>query len=609
MSMPQDPRAPYRQQRWIEVINNSGETILPGSVMEVTSASQPDTGRTAERVVRPTKDGVANFLICGPVTIQSGGTGFGTNDFPVYARYNTSASPVNGDEWGPTKDSWVLSKGRNGVLIDGDATSVNGVDLVRVKRNDKLVLVEIKESEYLLSNESAQAYLLQPDGAGGWDRTDGSVEVTVFDSTGTASLWGGDLVWCEIKPGQSGRYEVVQNGMPRDPDIILIRNDSSGARDRFDVLAIDVPLVLPSVSEQQFNRRVAVSGITPAATTDGTTHVGQWAMLIEPAAEDAIVRAATGGTWSCVVDLKHPEQKWCDIAHESHVLTSNWYGRGQILWHEKWGEETFEAGEGSAIVHISNFHSEWLDGMVDEASGIAFDATGTVEIMWKGAVTDPLATVEAKYDWLQVGPSVIDDNGRVRIAYNREQHRWIIVQAIKSAAAFQAYGVGGFQSFGVDDGGGFAWGDPYRLDAYPESSVPWLKPSGVAGWTYNEGDREWTCVVPGWYDFDVAATVSAPHYLESTPTGVAETYCIELEINHLRGSSDGRIARSHVEPFGVYDNNYAGHISGVHARGWFLCEVGDKFWAHVKVVRRPDDSSSENHATLFDCKFIVQQIV
>lgn len=237
--------------------------------------------------------------------------------------------------------------------------------------------------------------------------------------------------WDEAADHYKRAFQNSQPGnqqfTPRDTNIIKIRNDSGAARDRFDVLAINGPLILPSANATSFLSQPAAKGIQPQVVADGTTHVGSWAILLEPAKDGAIVKAAVGGYWACIVDCQHPDHRWADVVHEEYALASNWYGSAEILWHESWDAGTWSSGAGKAFVRIGNFTSQWLDGTVDEASGIDFDDSGTVSIYWKGAATDPLSQVEAEYSWIQWADNIPDD-AKVRIAYNRERAVWEIRQ-------------------------------------------------------------------------------------------------------------------------------------------------------------------------------------
>ena len=72
--------------------------------------------------------------------------------------------------------------------------------------------------------------------------------------------------------------------------IIYIRNDSGGARSQFDVLGLDVPLVLPSANLGEFQRRVTFSGVMP-----GTTSSGRFCVLQQALPSGAIGRALVDG--------------------------------------------------------------------------------------------------------------------------------------------------------------------------------------------------------------------------------------------------------------------------------------------------------------------------
>lgn len=229
---------------------------------------------------------------------------------------------------------------------------------------------------------------------------------------------------------QAEKRRKTGNRRPYDPSgpnpwKCWIRNDTGSSRSRFDVVALGNPLVLPvdPLDVEEFNTNPAYEGLTPQAITNGLSHVGSWALLLEPLDNPGdIGRAAIAGTWPCIVDLQHRRHGWCDVAHDSHTLTSNWYGCGQILWHEGMlTPDNWTPGLGEALVRISNFREEVLDAVVDNAYGINRNGSGTVRVKWNGE--DTQTTLTAWYEHLTPAAN-IPHMTSVRIRYMRNGHKW-----------------------------------------------------------------------------------------------------------------------------------------------------------------------------------------
>jgi hypothetical protein len=135
--IPMDWRAPFIQQRWVELYNAGANEVPAFGVCEITGASRPENingaqagGRTVLNVTRPTEDSPNAVCLNGPMPIAAGAYGFGTLHYPAYAKYATANTPVAGEEWGAASGTFELTKGKSGFVIFGDAA--NG--LVRVDR-------------------------------------------------------------------------------------------------------------------------------------------------------------------------------------------------------------------------------------------------------------------------------------------------------------------------------------------------------------------------------------------------------------------------------------------------------------------------------------------
>jgi hypothetical protein len=118
----------------------------------------------------------------------------------------------------------------------------------------------------------------------------------------------------------------------RQADIVLVRNDTGSARQQFDLLGIDGPLVAPGGNEHEFRSRVAIKGVTPAQDA----HNCRFVIMAEPLAAGKIGKAFAAGV--CQVRLSVDEDKdWLfaeiDDGECSHLVPSL-DGSVSILWRE-----------------------------------------------------------------------------------------------------------------------------------------------------------------------------------------------------------------------------------------------------------------------------------
>lgn len=212
------------------------------------------------------------------------------------------------------------------------------------------------------------------------------------------------------------------------PGECWIQNDSGADRDRFEVLGLGEALISPDLEEEEFLVKPAYVGKKPQAVTNGTTHVGAWAMLLEPIAYQEIGRAIVHGTISATIDITHPWHDRVDIAHDSVAATSNWYGSAQILWPLQDPTDGRPTGEQLARIRLSNFVTAEMYGRVTETYGIAADASGDVMLLFEDQYGDDedVATVEAKYRTITPATS-LPLGTMVRTRYVRQKHRWDII--------------------------------------------------------------------------------------------------------------------------------------------------------------------------------------
>jgi len=130
--------------------------------------------------------------------------------------------------------------------------------------------------------------------------------------------------------------------------IILIKNGSGAAVNRFGALGIDTILFTPTQNLDGFKNQPVLTCITPAAG-----HAGAFVMPQEPIASGAIGRAAISGVSIARVDVADAGHLYADVAAgHADYLASGASGSAQILWKEagtgeKWALVRLGGGAGT----------------------------------------------------------------------------------------------------------------------------------------------------------------------------------------------------------------------------------------------------------------------
>jgi len=146
-----------------------------------------------------------------------------------------------------------------------------------------------------------------------------------------------------------GRGGPATAGIVRQSGVVLVKNASGQAQDRFAVLGIDAPIIPPGAegNEEEFKRQVALSCVTPTAE-----HAGRFVVLLEPLADGAIGRACVSGVTVVRLQVENEDDTIADVADgESAHLVSGTSGNAVILWKEEEGEGGNSGGRW-AIVRI-----------------------------------------------------------------------------------------------------------------------------------------------------------------------------------------------------------------------------------------------------------------
>ncbi len=139
--------------------------------------------------------------------------------------------------------------------------------------------------------------------------------------------------------GDRGGLAAASEGIDRVPNFIMISNQSGHSVPRLGVLGIDGVLINPSggtltgtapadARAKEFARRPVLSGITP-----NISHRERFAVLLEPAAPNAVVRAVVSGVFACLVQVVNTNHAFATAkSGDREQLISSECGVLQLLW-------------------------------------------------------------------------------------------------------------------------------------------------------------------------------------------------------------------------------------------------------------------------------------
>ena len=160
-------------------------------------------------------------------------------------------------------------------------------------------------------------------------------------------------------------------------DIIRVKNNSGSDCDRFNILGLDVPVILPTGHSgddlPEFQSQILQSGITPTTAS----HLGKFVVLLDPIADGEVGRAYASGCTPCLINVQHADHVMADVYDSQPAkLQSSHAGAAQILWKASSG-----TGDKWAVVRLGRFGPTYFQGK--PGSTIAKGSSGTVRV-WIG---------------------------------------------------------------------------------------------------------------------------------------------------------------------------------------------------------------------------------
>jgi len=162
---------------------------------------------------------------------------------------------------------------------------------------------------------------------------------------------------------QLNHYIASVAGSSSSSGIVLVQNSSGSAVDRFGILGIDAPAILPEQNAVEFENRVVLDCITPSLAD----HAGRFVILLEPLADGQIGRAWAAGVCQVKLNVAEDEDwRYADVADgESGYLEPSNTGSAAILWREG------GTGEQWAVVRLGVAPTEIIPCRIASSAAIA----------------------------------------------------------------------------------------------------------------------------------------------------------------------------------------------------------------------------------------------
>lgn len=129
---------------------------------------------------------------------------------------------------------------------------------------------------------------------------------------------------------RSNRGGAIPGAPARDAAIVRVKNETGGDLDRNSVVGLGDPIFTPDDDLDAFLREVAFRGVVPASGDEG-----RFAVLLEPAPADRVVRAYIAGVCPVMVNVTSAAHEFAEVAAGvTGNLVSAESGSAQILWSE-----------------------------------------------------------------------------------------------------------------------------------------------------------------------------------------------------------------------------------------------------------------------------------
>jgi hypothetical protein len=327
---------------------------------------------------------------------------------------------------------------------------------------------------------------------------------------------------------KASRHNIALASSPDFPSstIIKVRNQTGVAQNRFNVLAIEAPIVAPAANLQQFKNAVAFNGVVPLNPMTGK----RFAVLAEPLAAGAVGRAVLYGATPVSIGISGENHQFANPINglTSFMVSTASNGQFRILWKEpglgiKWG---IVAAEPSAATPAIVFQLVTALG-----PGIAQLATGQIVIS-SNSTDYPAGTSVTIYN-TGLSRGTIGARGLAML----HNSVWWVYELDQPAIAARFLFTGATHSAGGENTFGdvasqipIAYSNFTALTRYPFGLVPSVaiaNPSNLIAFTGDSGLCMWDAATEQWILTEVYPAQIRRFYFRLTgdwPAGLDQTF-------------------------------------------------------------------------------------
>lgn len=190
---------------------------------------------------------------------------------------------------------------------------------------------------------------------------------------------------------------------------VIVRNDTTSAREPGEILALGAPLVLPSVNATTFSQRMGFAGTVPTSSSHG-----KFAVLQEPIAAGKLGLAAVAGVVAVTVEISHDWLTRADVTPSlATKLTATPNGTAEILW--------IESGTGTkkALVRLAARSTAVVVGKT--IATVSDGSTSATVQVWRNGASTTYQITGVYFNWMTGGQQISSGKQVVATWFDADQ--------------------------------------------------------------------------------------------------------------------------------------------------------------------------------------------
>lgn len=219
--------------------------------------------------------------------------------------------------------------------------------------------------------------------------------------------------------GQLGWRRHQGHGGAGQAGVILVRNDTGAARNRFEIVGLGAPIFTPTDNESEFVNGWALKGALP----DVGVHDGKFGILLEPCLASGFAHCLIDGLGLCKLEVPNAATTVgtadIDDGDATHLIAGS---GAQVLWHEPGAAGPSDKW---AIVRLGAGAVQLARARLTADLAWGGSATAVFRSGPPGSVVDGTATITVYDDLLNSGDSPLLTGSKIIIA-KFEGYWWVI---------------------------------------------------------------------------------------------------------------------------------------------------------------------------------------